>query len=59
MRNRHIHLPLRHTAMELNIYLSEYYCGEGGRRIVREREVDEKKVRDDLGWQLLHEATLY
>lgn len=44
MRNRHIHLPLRHTAMELNIYLSEYYCGEGGRRIVREREVDEKKV---------------
>lgn len=59
MRNRHIHLPLRHTAMELNVYLSEYYCGEGGLRTVREQDVDEKKVRDDLGCQLLHEVTLY
>lgn len=34
--------------MELNVYLSEYYWGEGGRRTVRERDVDEKKVRDDF-----------
>lgn len=34
--------------MELNVYLSEYYWGEGGRRTLRERDVDEKKVRDDF-----------
>lgn len=34
--------------MELNVYLSACYWGEGGWRTVEERDVDEKGVRDDF-----------
>lgn len=50
MRNRHIHLPLRHTATGgikcLPIRVPLCVCVGG--RTVRERDVDEKKVRDDF-----------
>lgn len=51
MRNRHIHLPLRHTAMGgiKCLPICVPLEGEGGRRTVEERDVDEKRVRDDFG----------
>ncbi len=47
MRNRHIHLPLRHTAMG-GIKCLPICVQQEGEGTVEERDVDEKRVRDDF-----------